>query len=292
MPPTRVSKGDRLRIEAKRWNRINEAVDQFSLGRLSIDGAPAARGPDQSIRVVNASGVALERFQIVGIDAVAFPPSDLAGANTPFGLAAVHAPDRGERVGVMIEPAADGELGRAVFHGVTACRVKPYPAGVVGPRASAVTGGYQHLVSSPAGPVEVLWHDEDAIEDEWLWALVRLGPAPSHVSVLVTPHEPMPGQTNRWLYAWQEVAEVDEDYAIVEGGMTWETYGLALNGFERPNAATGRQGNDVFLPNPTATVELLPIDGVVVTIFRIGPNRWSFSAPNGISVACAGGGGE
>lgn len=156
MPPTDgpVRPGDRLRISATTWNDIQETVRTVKssrLGRTGEDGRADAVQPSHTLLIQNDSGGALSVGASLAIgDALVTVGADFGdqpcfSADVP---AAVTDP-----VCVLVEPIADGAVGRAVVQGVAVATVS---VSDVDHRFAVPTTAGAYLVSATNGPVRIL----------------------------------------------------------------------------------------------------------------------------------------
>src|SRR5690606_16315594 len=113
------------------WNRIVDATRAFYEQQAPGRGGPATAGIVRQSGVVlvkNASGQAQDRFAVLGIDAPIIPP-DAEGNEDEFkrqvALSCVTpTADHAGRFVVLLEPLADGAIGRACVSGVTVVRLQ------------------------------------------------------------------------------------------------------------------------------------------------------------------------
>lgn len=118
--------------------------------------------------------------------------------------------------------------------------------------------------------------------------------------------KPMPGQVNRWLYAWTAAVKTDTtitgQWIPVPGGKSSrlnvnnepDHFALAAqNDWETHNDGVGEEGFGVIVDDPTATylIEMLPIPNFIhVTMVARraldGKVFYSFAAPNAYKIIC------
>lgn len=174
MPIKKVRPGADLEISARDWNAIADAVNwvraqQGGLGR----GAALPEIPQTGIITVrNDSGAARGRFDVLGLEQPIVLPSDnLSVFQSAYALSAITPAATHEgRWCLLLEPLADGKLGRACVAGVTVARLD-----VVSEShrfAEVVAGDTSRLHSGSSGTATILWAEPGTGER---WGVIRIG---------------------------------------------------------------------------------------------------------------------
>lgn len=172
-PLKKVRAGDPLNIPATAYNAFVDAALAARRGQLDRAGGPIASRPDAGIILVsNATGTDLDRFGVVGLDAPIIDPADNADgfAERPAMSGVTPTAEHAGRFGVLLEPIADGAVGRAVVAGVTVCRITL--ASEAHTHAVAAVDATAALASADGGDALILWHEPGTGE---LWAIIRIG---------------------------------------------------------------------------------------------------------------------
>lgn len=150
----RVSAGERIRIPADTWNDVLETVRRARGSRLGSGGSGPladAVGASTIVLLQNDTGAALDAgaclaigdaMVTVGID---FADEPIFSGDTPGSAT--------DAVAVLVEPLANGEIGRAVIQGVAVATVD---VGSVGHGYAAPASGDAFLTSGTSGPVRIL----------------------------------------------------------------------------------------------------------------------------------------
>lgn len=150
----RVSAGERIRIPADTWNDVLETVRRARGSRLGSGGSgPLADAVGASVVVLiqNATGAALDEGACLAIgDALVTVGIDFADEPIFSGDTPASATDA---VAVLVEPLANGEIGRAVIQGVAVATVD---VGSVGHGYASPASGDAFLTSGTTGPVRIL----------------------------------------------------------------------------------------------------------------------------------------
>jgi len=185
----KVKTGDPLEIPARTFNTFVDAARAFQ-GRQRDQGqTPQARLPRNGIvPVKNASGADRERFDILGVDAPIFTPTDnedsFKNQVALKGVIPTEA-DHAGRFAILLEPLKTGAIGLACVQGV--CPVKVSVEDEDHPCADVNDGQVGSLKSGLSGAAFILWKESGTGEK---WAVVKLGvpsdPFGSLFAVLVT----------------------------------------------------------------------------------------------------------
>lgn len=186
-PFRKVRPGESLEISAHAWNA---ALDTTRIVRELISDATPERFTRQAVvlRVKNESGAAVTRGNVLGLNGPIFTPSDSEDAflrQPAFRGAAPDVELHRRRYCVMLDPADDGQFGRAFFAGV--CQVKVDMLDPSHEFANVVDNETGHLRSSRHGHAQILWTEADGAyygyDGGVMWALVRLGVTISCIAV-------------------------------------------------------------------------------------------------------------
>lgn len=172
----KVKPGERLRIPAETWNTFIDVADAWRRQRHAVHRKPQHDGPQTGIVLVrNESGAARPRFGVLGIDGPILDPEDsLAGfQERPTVRGVVPTAEHVGRFVVLLEPLADGAIGRASVDGICIARVEMSSAG--DRLADCAAGQTEKLVANPAGTARLLWVAEAATYPSTGWAIVQLG---------------------------------------------------------------------------------------------------------------------
>lgn len=172
-PLQHVLRGDPLRIPAAAYNAFIDAA-RAHRGR----GTKVARRTDPARRsagvalIQNDSGAALGRFSILGITGplTARASNPAAFTEAPRFTGETPAAGHAGKFAVLLEPIANGAVGRAVFAGLALCRVYVNDAG--DGFADVKAADATQLDSGTSGSAVILWKDSGTGTQ---WAIVRLG---------------------------------------------------------------------------------------------------------------------
>ncbi len=242
----RATGGDALEISAASWNACLDAAEAHKRG----PARPVAAGPKQFrqadvVLVQNASGGDAQRFGVLGIDGVVFPP-DLTGVQQTFqntvalrGVNPTLAAHRG-RFCVLVEPIASGKIGRAWVSGVCAAKVDRVE--LRHQFCDVADNDRTRLRSAPAGAARILCQNTSSILDEW--CVIRIGGSdgPTHRLCKAPPTESFLKGTIKTLAVWEDgtppgetqtsaayVHDVVNKYADIAAGK-WVSVALHGNG--------------------------------------------------------------
>lgn len=172
----KVKPGDPLRIPAETWNTFIDVADTWGRQRHQVRRTPQYDGPQTGIVLVrNVSGAARPRFGVLGIDGPLLDPEDnLAGFQeraTVRGV--VPTANHAGRFVVLLEPLADGAIGRACVDGICVARVEVASAN--DRLADCAAGQTEQLVANPTGTARLLWVADAPTYPATGWAVVQLG---------------------------------------------------------------------------------------------------------------------
>ena len=179
----KVKSGDPLVIPAQTFNTFIDAARDFRRRQLHQGQRPQpATRHTGLVLVKNASGSDRNRFDILGIDAPIFTPSEsvesFKNAVALSGVTPSEASHSGSFV-ILLEPVGSGEIGLACAQGV--CPVKVNVTDTDHPYADVSDGEASSLTSGTSGAAFILWKETGTGEK---WAVVRLG-VPAGASAIV-----------------------------------------------------------------------------------------------------------
>ncbi len=176
----KVHPGDPLSVPAATYNTLIDAArDYQARQRALLAQRPRATQRDHAeIILRNDSGADRRRFDALEIAGPIFEPSDnldeFKSRVAVSGVAPVD--DRRGRFAILLEPMADGAMGKACILGSCVTRVEMLDESHT--FADTVDGRMDALVSGSSGAAQLLWVQPEAQRDvpEIAWAIARLGP--------------------------------------------------------------------------------------------------------------------
>ena len=122
--------------------------------------------------IENASGVDRDRFEVLAIDGTVFSPDEnLTEFQNRIAFRGVTPTDTTSPVAILLEPVADGRIGRAVVSGVAVVQVDLIDTEHT--HAVAIEDDSTKLESAEGGSIEILVIDRSATGTKW--AIVRIG---------------------------------------------------------------------------------------------------------------------
>lgn len=145
MPPfAKKSSGDSPSMRAVEWNALMDAA----IAAKVREGGSADLGireayPTTIAKVQNTTGIALNRFDCVGLNGpIIRPDFELSTflKQPAFFAVTLSAADHTNKWGILAEPLAPNKIGSCIVSGMAPCRV--IPASVTGDRVGPVDGGY------------------------------------------------------------------------------------------------------------------------------------------------------
>lgn len=162
-----------------------DMLDWWSTNQARSGGGPLRNliDWDQSVfRVKNNTGYDLTSYDPVGLDGPLFDPTDggeqeLVDQTSQSGVEPTVADHAGGKWGVMLQAAADGEIGRCCLSGVVPVRVYVNSAadGFVDVIDAETVDDEKTYLGTGASGAKILWIDSDAEAETIVWAIVRLG---------------------------------------------------------------------------------------------------------------------
>jgi hypothetical protein len=171
----KVRAGQKFRFPAAAYNLMVDAAQDLLSHRQDQGSNPSnPGGMGVVIRIKNTTGEDLERYDILGIDDVAYGPDDNEQTflHSPTFLGVV--PTLADHVGrfaVVLTPLADGKIGRAAIAGVVPVYVNVLSADDWW--ADIDDGEHWTLRSGPSGSAQLLY--KSAAGTGGMWCLARLG---------------------------------------------------------------------------------------------------------------------
>lgn len=177
---SKVHPGDPFRIPASTFNTLIDAARDFQKRQqtLAREKQRSAARDHAEIIVRNDSGADRQRFDVLEIAGPIFTPTDnldeFKARVVVSGVAPVD--DRRGRFAILLEPMADGAMGKACILGSCVARVEMLDEGHT--FADTVDGRMDALVSGSSGAAQLLWVQpvEQRDTPEIAWAIARLGP--------------------------------------------------------------------------------------------------------------------
>jgi hypothetical protein len=281
----KVKPGDSLQIPAAAYNAFIDAAIAHRNSGVGGAGAGQRRFRQADIvKVRNDSGSAVVRFGVLGIDAPIILPEDAATEAEFIGCVALSGitpalADHAGRFVILLEPLADGQIGRAWAAGV--CQVKINVDEDKDWRYADVADGESgYLEPSNTGSAAILWRAGGTGQQ---WAVVRLGQGAAEDVVIGRITGSTSIGDNRWRYTFAEVEYLKKGlWSEVPDGIT----GTAYNTIEANNSASGVQGCGINVDWLPAGVSLKPIGTGAVVELRKRINcetletEYSFAASN------------
>ena len=178
---SKVRSGAPLEIPAATFNTFIDAARDYRARQnvRSVDSVPGRQQADV-ILVRNDSGAARSRFDVLGLSAPLINPVNAEAADGEWAAqvalsGVTPTADYVGRFGVLLEPVADGALGRTVIAGAAWARVRMVSEDHV--YADVDAGQAAQLCSSAVGTGRLLWVQPVGQRDdpEIALAVVRLG---------------------------------------------------------------------------------------------------------------------
>lgn len=170
----KVQRGQPLVIPASTYNAFVDAAQDYQRRRLSQESAGLSTSRDADMVLVkNASGADRARFEILGISAPVFTPTDnldeFRNRVALTGVLPTAATYWGKFV-ILAEPIRNGALGLGWLSGV--CPVKIDMANANHWHADVADNVAANLKSAGGGAAQILWKESGTGVK---WAVVRLG---------------------------------------------------------------------------------------------------------------------
>jgi hypothetical protein len=165
-----VKAGDPVRLRAPVWNAL---LDAAAARQGEVGFGTESRPGRDVVFVKNTSGADRERFDILGIDAPIFTPSDNEESfKNQVALKGVTptAADHTGRFAVLMEPAKSGAVVPALLASISAVHVNVTDEDHA--FADVADGQCGHLASGTTGAAQILWKEAGTGVK---WAVVRVG---------------------------------------------------------------------------------------------------------------------
>jgi hypothetical protein len=172
-PFKKVQAGDPLAIPAEAFNTfIDMALDWKGRRLGQTRDVAAGMGQTGIFPIENASGADRDRFEVLAIDGPVFSPDEnLAAFQNRIAFRGVTPTDGSDPVAILLEPVADGRIGRAVVSGVAVVQVGLIDTEHI--HAEAIADDSTKLESAAGGSIEILAIDRSTTGTKW--AIVRIG---------------------------------------------------------------------------------------------------------------------
>jgi hypothetical protein len=169
----KVSSGQPLTIPAAVWNNVLDMVQDYRNSRMN-GGAGAMRPgrPGGNIILVrNDSGAARARFDVLGISAPVYTPTQNLSTfqNQIAAVGVTPVAGHAGKFVIMLEPLAAGSIGQALVVGVCPVQVNVTDANHGFADVAASQCGY--LASGSTGAAAILWKESGTGVK---WAIVKL----------------------------------------------------------------------------------------------------------------------
>lgn len=178
-PFRRVAAGEKLQISAEAWNALLDVARADKGNQGEIAQRPFSEvGNTGIIRVVNNTGGARDRLEVVGLDVPAILPADNATQFLRYPLVSAVAVNSGHvgKFAILAEPLAVGAIGKAYVSGVCPAYVDVGADDGDLEYAQAYAGDHSSLRPAAAGCAQILWKEAGTGKK---FARVRLSNAPS-----------------------------------------------------------------------------------------------------------------
>lgn len=155
-----VSPGDPLAIPAPTFNAMVDAARAHH-ARKQLPGMvdPRTAPNDYVVRIKNSSGEDVPRYGILAIDGLVITPDDNDAILDDPLLDGTNTTTTDDKIAVVLQPLADGEIGTAVIGGVIACTINVSDElhTYAEPSTEAAATGVTRLESSSSGYIRILW---------------------------------------------------------------------------------------------------------------------------------------
>lgn len=176
----RVQPGDPIKgaLTAEGFNALGQLLEREQQGQLGWRRHQGHGGAGQAgvILVRNDTGAARNRFEIVGLGAPIFTPTDNESEFVNGWALKGALPDVGVhdgKFGILLEPCLASGFAHCLIDGLGLCKLEvPNAATTVG-TADIDDGDATHLIAGSGA--QVLWHEPGAAGPSDKWAIVRLG---------------------------------------------------------------------------------------------------------------------
>ena len=171
----KVHPGDKLRIPAATFNTLIDVARDHLANRQNATRQPGIVLPPPGVilTIRNDSGSDRDRFEVLGLDEPVCPPEDNTADMSRGPVMSCIYPVDPDHLGafvVLLEPIADGAVGRAMVQGAVYVQVDMDD--MTAERADITDGECGYLTATAGGSARILWHEGD--EPGTLWCVVLL----------------------------------------------------------------------------------------------------------------------
>jgi hypothetical protein len=192
-PFLKVAPGDAVDFNSVSWNamlragQLASASDGVSSGPLTRNRAPAI------VKVQNTTGIALDRFNVIGLGAPVWDPTLDTAHEKAFldqivfeGVAPTY-PAGGWLYGIVIDgcaaaaPSGDLPIVRAIVSGAAIVQLSLPDQGNTSARIDV--GIYDHMIACVHGSARILWMAASTNTAGYYWAVVLLGTPGSNFAI-------------------------------------------------------------------------------------------------------------
>lgn len=155
---TRANRGDKLRIQAKTWNDLQQMKKEWMRNKRKVgqqDEYTSEVNPQLTVLVENKTGADIKAFRAYRVSGVTVNP-----ANHPYSFnkrPAVQIEvvnDATNAIAITLSPIEDDKINRGVIKGYCVCRVKINDADH---DWAVPVDGETYLESAESGPARILW---------------------------------------------------------------------------------------------------------------------------------------
>lgn len=175
-PFKKVQSGDRLRIPATAYNRLMDVARDHQADKQNTRQKQETSLPQPGVilTVRNDSGSDCDRFEVLGLDSPVFEPTDNTADFSRGVVMDAKTPDdpthRGSFV-VLLEPIADGAVGRAIVQGAAYVQVD-ITGNDVDEWADIEDAETGNLKAGVTGSAKILWRASSATGVQWCVCLL------------------------------------------------------------------------------------------------------------------------
>lgn len=158
----KVFAGQRVRLPAAAFNSMLDSAQALKNRAHDTSADLSQAWPSTGIVYVkNDSGAARDRFDVLGVSAPLILPADNLGEFQKRVTLSGVMPDSASAGNfvILLEPLADGAIGRAVVAGVVPGRVKVTPGTAAHGYADVISGDPSQLQLVACGGAQMLWRD-------------------------------------------------------------------------------------------------------------------------------------
>jgi hypothetical protein len=237
-----VSPGSPIKILATEWNALRRVAQRELKGQLA---APSATFPNFTswpcleVLVYNATGSTVNAGEILAIEGglAEFPAYPREAAKNPVVSGATPV-GTADAIGILLEPVATLNYGRAVIAGAAVCTINVVNANH--DYAAPSPGSGAKLISVPAGPIRIIAKDSGTGDKAAIVALPSITPSRALVrctsNTVTSGLQPgvvvQPDGDGTWTDSDAVKMLITEGDQFRNGG----EYELQLNGFDSTTA--------------------------------------------------------